>query len=1158
MRIIMRTTITIYLITITLSQLLFAEASKGQALQKSLDISFESTSLYTAIQKLERESHIEFAFDEASLGLEEISIDMTTFEKESLGIILERLLTGTEIAYLEKGKNTIILHRKQQPGLITGRVTDKRGGNLAGATIKISEIGKTSITDSEGNFSINVNPGRYTVEVSYISYNTTEKTVIVEEYKTANLDFSLEEEENTLTEVVAIGYGTVARRDLTGAISSVSQSSLRDMPVTSIADAIVGRMAGVQVSRAEGSPDAAVKIRVRGGGSITQDNSPLYIVDGFPVDDISYISPTDVASIDVLKDASSTAIYGARGANGVILITTRSGSEGRSRIAYNGYFGIKNITKTLDVLDPYEYVYWQYELQNTNAKIDEFYGDFRDYELYKQLKGSNWQDELFGQTGTSYSNNLSFSGGTKSSTYNFSFTRNDEKEIMLGSGYTRSNLSLKTRHNLNEWLTADLNVRLSDHLLKGAGTSSGTRLSHAVQFRPVNGLMDYIDYDLDDGDYETASIQVLNPLKQTLDDYRRRKTLTTDFMGSLNAKLSESFAYKFEYGIQYNSQQNNRFYGINTSNVLNYGKRPITSIQQERGNSQRMANILTFSKNDMWGVHDLTAMVGQELNYAKSNSISNTSRFFPEYIDAEAALSMMNLGVADPTVTFDNPAITISSFFGRLNYAYKDKYIASATFRADGSSKFSPANRWGYFPSAALAWRLSDEEFMDNMKSWLNDLKIRASYGASGNNRIPDYAWQKTFTVGSGGIHMDGDGEGSTPTPYLQPSSVLANPDLKWETTVTRNVGLDFSLFGHAILGTVELYKNTTKDLLISASIPSNTGYSTQWQNIGQTSNRGVELTLSSRIIDKGDFRLQGSFNIGFNKNRIDKLGSTKRWEQSSDWFTSNSGPSGEYLINEGGQVGLMYGYETQGMYTFDDFEYKNETYTLKPGVSDNRALISAKRFWPGALKLKDQNGDLIVDAVNDKVVIGNANPKHSGGLNLSAQFKSIDLSTFFNWTYGNDIYNANKLYFSISATGYTFKNILDNMNSDNRFTYIDKSTGGVVSDPVQLAEMNKDKTMWSSAMNYAALHSWAVEDGSFLRLNTLTLGYTLPGHLLNKIHMSKLRVYGTVYNLWTWTNYTGFDPEVDSRRSTPLTPGIDWNAYPRSRSFNVGLQIEF
>ncbi len=1077
---------------------------------------------------------------------------------------LHKSLENTEYTYEKKSNNRYLVVKVKKEVLpqskqieqtreVRGTVVDAQHAPLIGVNVVQKGTSNGTVTDVDGNFSFHVTPNS-TIVFTYIGF--TEQEVVWD--GRSRLSITLSEDTELLDEVVVIGYGSVKKRDLTGSVSSLSGTLLRDLPVASTAESLTGRLAGVQVSKTEGDPNAEVKIRIRGGGSITQDNSPLYVVDGFPVDNMNDIPTTDIASIDILKDASSSAIYGARGANGVVLITTKRGAEGKVKVSFNSYYGVKNITKTLDVLNPYEYVYWQYELQGNNDTFRKYYGDFRDYDLYKQMEGTNWQDEVFGRNGTSFSNNLTLSGGNKANQYNISLNRRDEKEIMIGSAYTRMNFNLNTSHQVKDWLKLDLNVRLSDYYLKGAGTSSNTRLSHAVQFRPVNGVVNYIDTDLDDNDYEVISSNILDPVKQILDDYRRRKDLKFNFNGAANINFTSDLLYRFEYGTQYGTYTDKRFYGVNTSNAFRYGRLPYASIDNRNSNSYRVANILTYNKDNILPEHNMVLMVGQELNYEKYESVFNTSKFFPKTIDPEGALAMMSLGIPDPTDTFDSPASKLSSYFGRVNYDMKDRYLFSASYRMDGSSKFAPENRWASFPSAAFAWRMSSEDFMSPTEKWLDDLKLRLSYGASGNNRIPDNAWKKIYTVDAGGLYIDGDGEGSAPTAYFKPGSVLSNPHLKWETTITRNMGLDFTMFNQRLNGTIEAYLNTTKDLLLSASIPSNTGYSRQWQNIGQTSNRGIELTLNGYIVDTKDFKLFSSFNIGVNKNRIDKLGDTKRWEQNTDWFTSNSGPSGEYLIEEGGQVGVIYGFETEGMYTFDDFTYDNGKYTLKEGVSDNSSLTMPRRFWPGALKLKDQNGDFVVDAANDKVVIGNTNPKNSGGFSFTSQFRGFDMSAFFNWVYGNDIYNANKLYFHMYATGYNYKNILDIANSDHRFTYIDKLTGLEVSDPVKLAEMNQHATLWSTAMTHAALHSWVIEDGSFLRLNNLTLGYTLPKPLLANIGIESLRVYFTGYNLWLWTSYTGYDPEVDTRRATPLTPGIDWNAYPRSRSFNMGINLEF
>ncbi|NGM62464.1 TonB-dependent receptor [Sphingobacterium sp. SGG-5] len=1052
------------------------------------------------------------------------------------------------------GKTKIVKQRA-----ITGKIKDEEGMVLQGVTISAKGTSRTVISDANGNYRLVLPNGADTLVFSNVGYKTIERAIGHQE----NIDVTLEAIVVELDQIVAVGYGTMHKRDLTGSISSVSGSDLKDIPVTSTAEALTGRIAGVQITRSEGSPDADFKIRIRGGGSLTQDNSPLYIVDGFPVDNINDISPTDIASIDVLKDASSTAIYGARGANGVILITTKIGKAGKGTVTYNNYFGVKNITKTLDVLSPYEYVFWQYEVDEISTQLSTFeryYGDFRDIDLYKQMTPIDWQDRLFGRTGTSGFHNLAFSGGQNGNRYNISLTRNDDEEIMLGSGSNRTNLNVRTTNKVNDWLSIDLNARLSDNHQKGAGTSSNNRLSHAVQYRPIHGLSDYVDPELaDPGEFEASVIYNRDPIKQTIDDYRRYKRLSFDFSGAASVQLTRELKYRLEYGNSYRESTNKNFYGLNTTNVNNYGGLPFARIAEVSGNRQRLANVLTYRKRNIHPGGHLTATLGQELVSERSNSIINLSRYFPKYIDAVSALSMMQLGTADPILTAEDPANKLSSFFGRVNYDYLGKYLISGTFRADGSSKFAEGNQWGYFPSVALAWRINEELFMFSTEEWLSDLKLRVSYGQSGNNRITDNAWQKTFSVATGDIFLSGDE--STHTPFLAPDGVLSNPKLKWETTETKNIGLDFGFLNQRISGSVEVYKNITRDLLISATIPASTGYSTQWQNIGQTSNKGIEVAVAGDIIRKKDFTLSASFNISFNRNKIDRLGEAKEWEQNSMWYgwIGTGTIAADYLVKEGGQVGQMYGYQTDGMYTFDDFNYDPvaQTYTLKDGVPSNESLLSTSLFWPGALRFKNQNDDLVIDS-EDKVIIGNANPKHIGGFNLSGQYKGIDFSAFFNWVYGNDIYNANKIFFTSQPFGYKYRNMVGEMTMDNRFTYYSPETGNLVSDPTALAEMNKDAKMWFPGMSTLQLHSWAIEDGSFLRLNTLTIGYSFPASVLNRLKLSQLRIYASGYNLWTWTNYSGYDPEVDVIRRTPLTPGVDWSAYPRSRTYNVGLNVGF
>ncbi len=1140
---------------------LFQVSAKSYSQETRLSLKFDNETLENVFSKIEASSEFSIFYkNELIKNSKEVTAE---FKDVLIFTILDQVLKSEKLTYTIKDKLIMIVPKdyvanenasQQQGKKVTGKVTDPTGAPVPGATIVVKGTTTGVVSDINGIFSLANIPENATLMFSFIGMRTQEVSVT----NKTTINVVMEEETIALEEVVAIGYGTIKRKDLTGSVASVSGTKLRDIPVTSAAQAIIGRIAGVQVTKTEGSPDAEIKIRVRGGGSLTQDNSPLYIVDGFPVSNINDIAPTDIETIDVLKDASSTAIYGARGANGVILITTKSGFEGKGKVSYNMYYGVKNITKTFNVLAPYEYVFWQYEVYDATI-VQQNFGDFQDFKLYKQMTGTNWQNEVFGRTGTTMYHNIAVTGGSKTSKYNISLTRNDDKEVMLGSEAARTNLTVKTTNKINNWLTIDFNTRLSDANINGAGTYNNYRLKDAVQFRPVNGMMDYVDHNLTLVNYEAASSMVLNPVKQTNDDYRRQKNLSFNFDAAATIRITKDLNYRFDYGTQYGENTNKQFYGLGTGNVFPFGEQPMANIGKTDSKSYRMANVLTYTKRNFLPGHNVTAMIGEELNSFKSEYVLISAKYFPKYVDAVSALSMMTLGITDPIVTADNPAIKTSSFFGRVNYDYKGKYLATATLRADGSSKFAPGSQWGYFPSAALAWRISDENFLKETKKWLTNLKLRTSYGESGNNRISDDAWKKTFYVTAGSMYNGAlylEGNETAPTPYINPSNTLSNPELKWETTFTRNIGLDFGFFKQRLNGSVEVYKNTTKDLLISTTIPASSGYSTQWQNIGQTSNKGLEVVLNGVLYEKKDFRLSMAFNIAFNRNKIEKLGLVKQWEQTSGW----SQYAGDYLVKEGEQIGMMYGYVTDGMYSFDDFNYNATTkiYTIKPGVPNSSGLINSKRFGPGSLKFKDQNGDGIINAANDKVILGNANPQHTGGFNLTAQYKGFDCSAFFNWVYGNNIYNANKMDFTSNLMLRWYKNILDTFDSDHRFTWISKETGLVVTDPALLADMNKNATMWSPAMSTMPLHSWAVEDGSFLRLNNFTIGYSLPKTLLTKFRIEQFRVYATANNVWIWTNYSGYDPEVDTQRSTPLTPGVDYCAYPKARTYTIGLNLTF
>ncbi|MCD8101280.1 MAG: TonB-dependent receptor [Alistipes sp.] len=1051
---------------------------------------------------------------------------------------------------------------------VSGVVTDEDNQLIVGATVILQGTTTGTTTNVEGRYTISVPAGAVTLQFGYLGMETLEADVSA---TTTTLNITLKSDAVQVDDVVVVGYGTQRKRDLTGAISTVGGAELANIPITDAASALQGKVAGVTVTTAEGSPDAEIKIRIRGGGSITQDNSPLYIVDGFPVTNFSDISIGDIESMTILKDASSTAIYGARGANGVVLITTKQGKVGSTQVTFNAYWGVNKIANTLDVLDPYEYVLWQYELGGESGQayenVKRFYGNYDDFELYKNQKGYDWQKEVFGRSALTQNYNINVSGGSEKTRYSIGLSRVDNEGIMINSGMSRNNISLNLNTRLNDHWSIDFNSRFSNYTVNGVGTSgentSTSFLQHAIQYPTTDGLESQLETLPSGADIETLNL-LTNPVLVAQDNIRKQVRNTTTFNAAVSYRFLENFVVRSEWGTDFLNQKNKQYYGPNSSQAKADGAgNPIVTIGDYDYNSYRIANTLTYDVRNLGGRHHINAMLGQETTSATSKTYRYEFRSFPSGLTSQEAFAMLAQGSPEPAYSYESPANNLVSFFGRVNYSLDDRYILSATFRADGSSKFAKGNRWGYFPSVALAWRMSDERFLSSA-SWLTDLKLRASLGSAGNNRIGDDLWKLIYSTDKDGSYYSYGSGSETIANLLRPGSVLSNPDLKWETTITRNIGVDGSFFNNRLSTVIDLYYNTTKNLLISASIPSSTGYSTQMQNIGKTSNRGIEISLDGTMVQTRDWHLSASFNIAFNRNRVEKLGGEKTLYYASGWYGTQS-PAYEYIVQEGKSVGLMYGFVTDGMYSFDDFNYDAGTgvYTLKDGVASSQSHIAGRNFGPGSLKFKDVNEDGVIDE-KDLQVIGNATPKHTGGFSLSAGWKGIDLTAQFNWSYGNKVYNANKLHFTTFVNSRTFQNLLQEMNSGDRFTTVDITgeytgkAGTFVTDPTILSQMNANATIWSPMMTSLVMHSWAVEDGSFLRLNNVTLGYTLPQKWTQKARIRTVRFYVSGYNLHVWTKYSGYDPEVDVFSSNPLTPNVDYSAYPRSRTFVGGINITF
>lgn len=1049
---------------------------------------------------------------------------------------------------------------------VKGMVMDDIGAPLVGVTVSLQGTATATQTNTKGEFTINVpSSGSHVLVFTAVGFNTQSQPVTG-----SALNVALVKNVVSGDEVVVIGYQSIKRRDVSGTVSSIQGKDLEKIPVSSAAEALTGRLPGVQVLTTDGAPGAEIVIRVRGGGSITQDNSPLYIVDGFPVSSLNDISPSDIASIDILKDAATAAIYGARGANGVVIITTKSAKSGRTTISYNGFAQARTLPRKLEVLSPYEFVLAQYEYARVRSQSDvdnftKYFGVYEDLELYKNQTGTNWQQELFGNPRWSQQHDISITGGTAKTKFGLTATNNKDEGIMIGSGYLRNYLNFKLNHQISDKLKLDFASRFTHTVVDGAGTSGGSsiRIGDAVTTRPVNGIADQIVIDPTgtDDDYEQFLKSLINPLELTKQDYRKRvnKRLNLNVAGSWS--IMKNMTYRSEFGIDFDFGQSKRFYGPLTSESRNNGGNlPLGELTNSEVRGSRWTNTLTYLFN-VKKRHDFNMLAGQEITVVGAGHTEFTrSKYFAANMQPEALFANMQLGTPDRQSTSIMAGAKTASYFGRVIYQLDKKYILDLTARADGSSRFAPGKQWGVFPAASFAWRMSEENFIKDITA-ISELKLRLSYGAAGNDKISSDQWRVLFAPSDNRPIGFGDVAQSY---YTYSSSQLPNPDLKWETTITRNAGLDFGLFKSKVTGTLDFYWNTTKDLLLASAIPPTTGFSTQLQNIGQTSNKGVELSFNAGLINKKDFSLSFNFNVGMNKARIDKLNELQENQASSNWAGTDLKTQDDYRLRVGQTIGLMYGYVTDGYYTVDDFDSYNATtksYVLKSGVPNIGSFLGGFSVRPGILKIKDLDGNGVIDA-NDRTVIGKALPKALGGFGLNTTFKNFDFLAFFNWMYGNEVYNTGKISMNMYYRT-TYGNMLSTMNYNDRFKYID-GQGNVVTDLEQLRALNANAKIWSPfSMGNASpvFHSWAVEDGSFLRLQNISLGYSLPKSMISHLSMTKLRIYFTVYNAFLWTKYTGYDPEVSVTRSSgysQLTPGVDFSAYPKSRSFTAGVNITF
>ena len=1059
-----------------------------------------------------------------------------------------------------------------------GKVLDATNEPIIGATVvEKGNTANATITDLDGNFTLKTKKSK-TLVISFVGMKTKEVEA------GGNMNVVLEDDNALVDEVVVVGYTSKARKDLTGSVGSVSGKKLEAVPVSSAAEALQGKIAGVQVTTVDGQPGADINIRVRGATSVTQSNEPLYIVDGFQQANINDIPPSDIASIDVLKDASLTAIYGAKGGNGVIVVTTKSAQAGKVQVEFNGRLTIAHRAKKLDLMNIADFAEYTWDRAQGGVSYSsssarnwrQNFGNPADLDVYSTVPNVDWQDEVMNQSPLNYMANVAIGGGNDNTKFKLSITQTDDRGTIKGSGVRRTNINLKLNTNLHKNLKLNYSPTMTYRRDEGAGGDGvGTGgIIDVLKYAPTKGYTQFGTYGshftLVDPD-ALAEWDANNPSSNIATNVQKKHSYNVNNRLSLTWTPIPGLTLRTEgnFSITFRDQQ--RYWGYLTAEGKKYNSQPVAQIVKRTTQSYTWTNTASYDMT-IKDNHNLSFLLGQEIYNTQYTESTQKNRYFDRSITADRAFDNMGLGDAYLSETFKSTPDRTASFFGQVSYNWKHRYLVSGTLRADGSTKFAPGNQWGWFPSISGAWVVSDEPFMKNVK-WITNLKLRVAFGLAGNNNIDADLWRYRYTISNEGGPGFGEQRQYGEMYYSSPS-LYPNKDIKWETTITRNLAADISLFNGRLNITPEFYINTTRDLLYKSPISTTSGYAYQQQNIGKVQNSGFELTVNGDIVRGKDYVLSASLTLGHNKMKVKELNASDDvlYNNSTRFYSSGKD---DYILQVGGEVGLFYGYVYDGLYSVNDFDldtWNNKTkWVLKPGVPEMTtdvlaASTSGDPSMPGKMKFKDLDGDgKITD--KDRTVIGNTNPRWQGGFGLSGQWKDFDFTANFTYMLNFDVYNGTAYALSSSSSNATtYTNVLKDFGRGNRWVYTadfgshddyTTTSATVLDQTTDYLAINASKGLWNPAdLVTNTMNSYFVENGSFFRCTDITVGYTLPKKVVKKIFLSKLRAYVSVSNLFIITGYSGYDPEVDVQSG--LTPSMDYNRYPRARSFSFGINATF
>lgn len=1080
----------------------------GFSQNHGIDLSVNNSTLGEVIKSIEAQSDYRFLYRSEVIGE-----PVANFEIRGRQItdVLDMLSKSSNIKYQILEDNLIVLAKtsaKLQQNLVRGIVTSETGEPLPGVNIVIDGTTKGTVTDINGQYELELSEGDNALVFSYVGYLS--ETMPVNGHSEINI--SLIPDLKKLDEVVVIGYGYVKRSDLTGSVASVEAEDISKQPITDISQAMKGKVSGVEVFTNDAAPGGTTTMRIRGHGSLGTSNDPLYIIDGYIGGDLNSVNPLDIESIEILKDASATAIYGARGGNGVVLITTKRGQAGKNQISVSHYTSFKNIANKIEVANAQEYMEF-INASRTNAGSQPLYTE----EMMAEIgKGTDWQDALY-KSGMAHSYNINYSGGNEKTTFAIMGNYSEEDGIVKNADYRNLNARINLDHKASSRIKLGANIAASRtlrHFILNDG-------KHGWDTGPVTSALRYLPiYPVKDslGNYYSDNLND-NPVA-AVEQYKRELTTTGVFVKTYgNVEILKGLIFNVDVGADFRNNVGNEYDPVGMLASNGDGQARI-----DLSNSSKWLGTMTLNYSRSFDNHDISLLGGIEQQVSNWEGYGMNSTMFSNNL-----FTYFNLNAHLPeggiTASNNYSKTVIQSAFFRLNYNLLNRYLITGTVRRDGSSRFGPDNKWGTFPSAAVAWKIHNEDFMANI-NLIDELKLRLSWGKSGNDRIPPY--QSIPQIEPGAPHSSyifGEQE----TRYQGAAIVvIPNTGIKWETSTIQNIGLDLGLFNHRLRFTGEVYQRETTDLLWRVYLAGSSGYNDYHvpgsviSNIGSVMNKGVELQLGSDNFI-GKFKWSTDFNISFNENEVLDIG-----ENESFLVTSKYKSSQIHQITVGEPIGNFYGHKTNGLWQTEE-EIENNP--------------SAKTAQPGDIRYVDVDGDGEIKTI-DKTVIGNALPVFTWGLTNNLSYSNFDLYVFIYGSYGNDVFNANKVDLETQNGRFNIsKDMVDHWTAPG-------------DDSNYPAPSIRSKVPYFSDRY--------IEDGTFARLANIQLAYNLPAGLLNTLKIQNAKIYVSGQNLLLFTKYSGYDPEVNiegdnsSSMQRNLALGIDYSGYPGVKTITLGINLTF